>query len=277
MSEFVTLLCPRCGGKLNVAPNTHTLTCEHCGTEHIVRKGPDGIFLESFARCPVCSRNDRAEKVTAIIRTQTQDTDGFTIQTVTSARKVGDQIKTFTEQVKVPVHSSQTSELAKQLVPPLPPPFPAAPRASTSNCRQLSAWGLVGSALLVAAPASLCGVSALGTSTINEAATPLLFAGSGLCLAAALAGGGVFLLKAIVPAERARNEQKRALHEQELREYNARVQFERDRYNLAIDRWNRLYYCGRDDCVFLPGVGTHAPVLDMIDYLYQSPASFSAA
>ncbi len=41
------------------------------------------------------------------------------------------------------------------------------------------------------------------------------------------------------------------------------------RWPLAMERWNRLYYCGRDDCVFLPGTNTYAPITDMREYLYR--------
>ena len=37
MSDFITLLCPNCGGKLSISPNTSTLICQHCGIEYMVR------------------------------------------------------------------------------------------------------------------------------------------------------------------------------------------------------------------------------------------------
>ena len=65
MSDFVTLSCPHCGGKLEVSRNTLSLVCQHCGTEHLVRREEGSILLEGFARCPVRKRNDRVEKVSA--------------------------------------------------------------------------------------------------------------------------------------------------------------------------------------------------------------------
>jgi predicted RNA-binding Zn-ribbon protein involved in translation (DUF1610 family) len=58
------LSCPNCGGKLDVSPTTLSLLCQNCGTEHLVRREAGNILLEGYARCPVCNRNDRVEKLT---------------------------------------------------------------------------------------------------------------------------------------------------------------------------------------------------------------------
>jgi predicted RNA-binding Zn-ribbon protein involved in translation (DUF1610 family) len=36
MSDFVTLTCPNCGGKLQITPDINRFACTHCGNEHIV-------------------------------------------------------------------------------------------------------------------------------------------------------------------------------------------------------------------------------------------------
>jgi len=66
MSDFITMQCPNCGGKLNIAPNTFALKCEYCGCEHYIRREERGIILEGFARCPTCKLNDRATKITSL-------------------------------------------------------------------------------------------------------------------------------------------------------------------------------------------------------------------
>jgi hypothetical protein len=71
MSDFVTLSCPNCGGKLEISPETISLSCQYCGVEHLVRNEAGSILLESFARCPICKRNDRVEKVSAVVDNQT--------------------------------------------------------------------------------------------------------------------------------------------------------------------------------------------------------------
>lgn len=66
MGDLITLSCPACGGKLEISPNTLTLKCQYCGTEHMVHREYGSVMLEAFARCPVCNRNDRSEKLTGI-------------------------------------------------------------------------------------------------------------------------------------------------------------------------------------------------------------------
>lgn len=62
--DFITLNCPSCGGKLTFQPNTETLVCQFCDAEHLIRHSSNGFFLETYARCPTCRRNDKAVKVT---------------------------------------------------------------------------------------------------------------------------------------------------------------------------------------------------------------------
>jgi predicted RNA-binding Zn-ribbon protein involved in translation (DUF1610 family) len=66
MGDLITLNCPSYGGKLEVNSNTLVLTCQHCGSGHMVHRDSGVVTLESFARCPKCGRNDRVEKVSAI-------------------------------------------------------------------------------------------------------------------------------------------------------------------------------------------------------------------
>ena len=68
MSDFVTLSCPSCGGKLTVQKNSPTYICDYCGTEHKLREED----IEFFGRCPKCHRNDRVEKITAIVNRHDQ-------------------------------------------------------------------------------------------------------------------------------------------------------------------------------------------------------------
>jgi ribosomal protein S27E len=37
-SDFITLACPNCGGKLDITPDTERFACKFCGMEHIVRR-----------------------------------------------------------------------------------------------------------------------------------------------------------------------------------------------------------------------------------------------
>lgn len=70
MGDLITLSCPSCGGKLEVNTNTSLMKCPYCGVEIMVRQERGALSLEAYARCPKCGRNDRVEKVTAILRSQ---------------------------------------------------------------------------------------------------------------------------------------------------------------------------------------------------------------
>ena len=45
MTEFVTLSCPSCGGKLQITNDIEQFVCGYCGSEHIVRRGGGIIAL----------------------------------------------------------------------------------------------------------------------------------------------------------------------------------------------------------------------------------------
>lgn len=45
MSDFVTLSCPNCGGKLQITNDLERFACSYCGTEQIVRRSGGIIAL----------------------------------------------------------------------------------------------------------------------------------------------------------------------------------------------------------------------------------------
>ena len=278
MGDFVTLLCPRCGGKLAVAPNAITLICDHCGTQHMVRRDVEGVMLESYARCPVCHRNDRAEKVTAILMAHTHETEGVTYTTVASPEQAEDDEQNFTERVAVPIHTSQRSELAKRLAPPQPPVFHPPSSERTSSRSRNAAIGLIAAGgaclpfallrMLSLVPA-VFGMDIFDPGSFSREDAAIIATSSLGCLGAAvvLLAAGLLLFFFVVPKEREANAAKLLATQARLQEYNARVQRETDRYNLAMTRWDQLYYCGRDDCVFLPSTNTYAPLAKLAQYL----------
>jgi hypothetical protein len=96
----------------------------------------------------------------------------------------------------------------------------------------------------------------------------VILLGSGLLLlvGAAMAVGGSVLLGR-------RGKSDPALGARYQRQVEA-VQREHERirkgHETAIERWNQLYYCSRDDCVFIPGEHTSAPLARMREYLHPS-------
>ena len=59
-------------------------------------------------------------------------------------------------------------------------------------------------------------------------------------------------------------ENKRRL--QKWKEHNSQIP---QQYRDVMERWEELYFCHRDDVVFIPGQGTYAPVEKMNEYLQR--------
>jgi hypothetical protein len=55
-----------------------------------------------------------------------------------------------------------------------------------------------------------------------------------------------------------------------IRSWRERLPLERGRYDRAIRRRERLYYCPRDDGVFLPGETHLIPIAKMAEFLYSN-------
>jgi ribosomal protein S27AE len=49
-SDFITLSCPNCGGKLQITPDIERFACQYCGYEHIVRRSGGIVSLEPVVR-----------------------------------------------------------------------------------------------------------------------------------------------------------------------------------------------------------------------------------
>jgi predicted RNA-binding Zn-ribbon protein involved in translation (DUF1610 family) len=272
MSDFVTMQCPNCGGKLSIGSNVTSLKCEHCGVEHMIRREAGEVTLESYARCPICNRNDKAEKVTAILRSQTHSAQGITYQTVTTSVNTGFGSTPVSQQVAVPVQTSQMSELARFLTPPAKPEPDKSvieePKPSHKSLMGAIFFGMAGagfSLLTLVIFAAYLADWANIENFIVAAATVLGW----FLLALSTLGMSIFLFAFTVPKENRSNREKKAVYEEKVRQRKQENADSDKRWAIAMDRWNQLYYCGRDDCVFLPGAHTHALVSTMAEYLYR--------
>ena len=50
LSDFITLSCPNCGGKLQLTADIERFACQFCGHEHIVRRGGGAVSLEPVVK-----------------------------------------------------------------------------------------------------------------------------------------------------------------------------------------------------------------------------------
>lgn len=134
MDAITPLVCPSCGGKLEVKENQSVVRCTHCGNEHQINRQGTLTNLESYARCPVCQRNDKAEKVTSILRSHAEDSN-LVINLSAPVRP------TLESEPKIP---PQPILLPKPEIPPKPTilPQPSLPPKPTFKIRKLN-WALL--------------------------------------------------------------------------------------------------------------------------------------
>jgi len=281
MADLIKLVCPTCGGKLKVSRNAVALTCQFCGNEHMVKHEAGGaVMLEAFARCPVCGRNDKAEKVSAVIASQSHEISGVEQKSEVVTDAQGHKQTIVRD---VPFTRKQVSVLGQQLAAPSPPDpslfpsFPPAPKPPTRG------WGIAAILAGVLGLLLACGVGDSALSALIEFADSYTPSGSsdiplsGLALAVAAAIVGLFALGFValgifltVRASRP-NANVTARYQGQLeavKREHARIQ---GSYEHAMARWKELYYCARDDCVFIPGENSSAPLSKMNEYLVQVP------
>jgi predicted RNA-binding Zn-ribbon protein involved in translation (DUF1610 family) len=271
MSDFVTLICPACGGKLDISPSTASLVCQFCGAEHIVRREAGNILLESFAQCPICHRNDKARKVSGIVSSHTVNMNGVTIEKRHYTDKDG---RSYTTTERVPFTGSQASDLARRLAPP------PKPTGTNSGCGTTILFGVAVYLVGAVAISMLCTVIYYGGIVIGFIASWILslfganestrgvvaFILMGIfaliLIGVTLVIGGNFVVKqwkknALIKAENDKKEQERLARETVL-------------WNKAMEKWGRLYYCERDDIVFDPTSNLHVPTMDILKFVYRN-------
>lgn len=275
MSDLLSLVCPSCSGKLNVSPNATSLKCQHCGNEHMVKHEAGAVMLETYARCPQCGRNDKSEKVTAVIASQTQEISGTEQKTEVFTNAQGQQQTVVRD---VPYTRKQVSIPGKNLAAPAEPEYPPLPSQPDMG-NPSAGWGTL---LIFGGLTGLIGILCWTISSVsplldywNYGSIPqnvlmniLMSAvlGCGLSLVSiALVALGVIL----IVRENRSKKAKQSAFRQEVEEANLERQRIRQAWDHATQRWHQLYYCARDDCVFIPGEGASAPVAQLKVYLYR--------
>lgn len=235
MSDFITMSCPSCGGKLSILPNALTLVCQHCGSEHIIRKEAGTVLLESFARCPQCSRNDKVQKVSAILASQTSTVQGIAYFHI------------------------ESSTLASRLSPP-PEPANNLPAQPVLAHKEVDiTYNVVAS--------SIIGLFGLGVLMV------MTWGGEFNCFMGIM---GISLVA--IAAYTARNTiLEPLLKKQKTEEYNQAMsnwkKLVQNReaairvWSTDVQIWNKLYYCSRDDCIFILGESKFAPSSHMMEYI----------
>lgn len=172
--------------------------------------------------CPICGESDQIQKVSAVINAQTSFVSG------TERRWTSEE-----GWQNVPFHGVETSELARQLQPLREPRKEVIVWFGLIPANLFSWWATV---MLILS--TLCygtmsiGMLGIGIFSLLRSEPQFLF---GFPMSIAL--GGILLWFWVrIPRKKQKGEQK----------YREEI----DIYNKAMERWERLYYCYRDDRVF---------------------------
>ncbi len=276
MPDLISLVCPSCGGKLQVSPNATSLTCQHCGNEHLVKHEAGAITLEAYARCPQCGRNDKSEKVTAVIASHSQEISGMEQKNEIIVDLQGRQ-RVVTN--SVPFTRKQVSILGQRLALPVEPMFepgiqsrgfiPAGGGSSTGGILAIIGGSVL---LLVSACMVLGGISILFSSSDTQTQDTAIMMIIGLVGSIILlfAGAALIALGIFLMVRSGKNKKVQlAEYQRKVQEEIAERQHIQSAWKEAMERWNQLYYCARDDCVFIPGEKTSASISKMKEYLYK--------
>jgi len=232
--SIIALSCPKCGGSLQIDEFSTKAKCPYCGTESIVHNdGSGAIELEYHARCPRCNRNDQVRALTALCR--------------------------------------EGNTLSDQLAAPKKPKLKSVPKELSTMDLEMKDVAIHSVSYLIFGVMTIIGLWGFG----------MFFGIPGK----SVGGGIVFLLIYIVYLLlyfKARKDSD-ASHQSGMdntiskRKENIAVLTEENRiktnlWEKKMDVWRRLYYCSRDDCVFLPNIDKAAPpnsLSKLIDDLIQ--------
>lgn len=243
MSNLINLSCPSCGASLTASKDLLRLTCPYCGKESVF-KSNDGKTLELHSQCPICHRNDRVAKVSSIIASGSDNRAFFA----------------------PPIKPVMPKEISFD-----PPPYP--PRQIAKSKTGLPAVLMILSALIFL----LNLLSSFGNKDNSGSITAAI----------------IFAIIGVASYFWWRNSKKQYFesakdfknnvenYQVKLQEYNEsleiqkseqKAQFEKwvNNWESAMNRWRLLYYCNRDDCVFIPGEDESAPLQEMLKFIYHS-------
>jgi phage FluMu protein Com len=247
MVRLVELKCPNCTGRLEWTGGPDA-ACPHCGAQFLLPSQ-----LRKRLACPKCGEIDRVQRVTAAA--------------------------TYTSRLRAPHQPT---------LPNVPQPVPETIPEWT-GCARLAAtasvvWGSLGLAGTVIQAACLCAGLAASPEEFGSLASEDQLSVIGVWLAPFLVGclvNGAFVAVPIWLSRRKSREHRRRLEiekarlKQHLDTEKAKLKEEEARWERAMRRWERLYYCARDDGVFVPGETPLLPIDELQDYLYREEGRLS--
>jgi hypothetical protein len=256
MSEVV--YCGQCG-ESNPEGNKF---CGKCGKPLSITTSSSKMSLESdFPNyCPKCKKTDQIRKLSSISSAETRKTSG---ESYSSGRAniydkdsnfIGDSHTSSSGYINV----TEQSELAKKVSRPIMPPKPSEPKSDNPLAEKIMI-GVVSILGLCAGPYAGSQLYENGASFIWQILGCL-----GGMLLAGLVGGIIIGLPLMLLAQPSQ-EQKLAYQEQ-LRIHEQHLA----KWKRASERWEQMYYCYRDDVVFIPGESETIHPSNTVQFCYQN-------
>lgn len=221
--------------------------CPYCGRAK-PKQQEIKITIEddSVLACPFCRQSDRVEKISAIVKHQTQISESSVPVTRTYSGNDG-KVRTSTTYEKVV--SKTTSSLATSLTPPAKPAIPQKPQATLLFFLALAD-------VFVVFYGAYVFLRGLFLSIFRGWRWNLQISAEFFYLVAVLSIV-VFILWMIYT-----NDSKK--YPQVLEEAQRKL----SHWEAAMKNWREAYYCYRDERVFIPGSGKSAPVESLVEYIY---------
>ncbi len=241
MDTMLTLECPRCGGKLAFSPFSKIAHCEYCGQESISNE-----LVSRQSACPICLEKDQVQRVSAIMQS-----DDPIAQHLRPPEKP--KIPTYAQfcvdkgvvDLKEPKRDFKKKDLKYYLI---------------------SALILLFFAVSLFSDPAESGNIVLGV---------LLIILSILLIYLAYRANQFNRTEVAHKEEEFQQKLKDFLTEKEAYESDLHDEYEAlaksmwDKWNLAMKRWEMLYYCRRDHIIYVPGSGRYEEVKNIIKYLYS--------
>ncbi len=245
VAEGDVIYCSQCGTKL---PQDAKF-CYKCGNPIMQimkydkpKSLPSSVRTETVSptkaaqslRCPQCGKDDKMQKVSTIVASQTREISGGSWQTEVYVDKKG---KKQSEDHYTPYSGTEMSVLAQRLS------APGKPDAGSNALAVMGAVTLLGIS-------GLCGCIGLFASSDKNS-------GSIVPILIAIVCG---LIGIVIWVSSNNSHQERVEQVQRV---------EIPRWEKAMVRWNQLYYCFRDDRVFIPSEKA-VPISQMMEYIYRT-------
>ena len=269
MADFITLVCESCGGKLHLTEQVNRFVCPYCGHEHIAKQPVDSLI--SNCACPVCGKDDQVQKLSSIVSSGTSSKTGIsrTIQHTdikgkeeyyTRDRKYvgkGDISGNASTTSTTRTETQEQSDLAARVSAPPRPAAPEVPklglfeRFDFLKIMVMLIFGVVGALLAEVVDQN------------NEYVAMAFFV-----IAAGLAAVGYSRLR---PGAKSDGSFSKRRMQKEKAYAEAQQQYKEDTalWEAAMQRWNTVYFCHRDDVVFVPGEPSSVPPSQLVPFVYQ--------